>query len=225
MFPFDYLVSPTLPPAFKTHLPDGNPIIVRHVGPADGPRLKEGFRLLGSLARRRHFPGDEVKELGEEQLALLKEVDQKNYCIWGALNPAKMDEPGVGISRYRRIAAEPDTADVVITILDKYQGTGAGLMLHACLHLTALRNGITSFFYDVSHENERFIRHLKALGAEHVGNVHLMTRLRLPVFARALSVPQHNASGFKFAQTMRRLASARAVDAAAIGSAAATAAR
>ena len=56
------------------------------------------------------------------------------------------------------------------------------------------------------HVSERFIRHLKHLGAEHVGNVHLMTRLRLPVFARALSVPQHNASGFKFAQTMRRLA-------------------
>ena len=84
-------------------------------------------------------------------------------------------------------------------------------MLHAALHLTACHNGIRWFYYDISYENERFIRHLKHLGAEHVGNVHFVTRLKLPVFPRALSVPQHNASGLKFAQTMRQLVSARAL--------------
>ena len=38
-----------------------------------------------------------------------------------------------------------------------------------------------------------------------------VTRLRMPVYARALNVPQYNASGFKFSQAMRRLTSARAV--------------
>ena len=89
MLLLDYIVSPNLPPAFKTTLPSGIPVLVRHVGPADAPRLKDGFKLISSLARRRHFPDDDVKELGPEQLAALQQVDQKGYCIWGALNPAR----------------------------------------------------------------------------------------------------------------------------------------
>jgi len=211
MFLVDYIVSPQLPAAFKTTLPSGVPVLVRHVGPADAPRLKEGFRLISSLARRRHFPGEDVKELGEEQLRALQQVDQKNYCIWGALNPAKVEEPGVGIARYRRLEEEPSAADVAITILDQYQGTGAGLLLHACLHFTASRNKIRHFYYDVSGENERFIRHLQHLGAEYMGRVLGLTRLRMPVYARALSVPQYSAAGFKFSQAMRRVTAGRAV--------------
>ncbi len=207
MFPFDYLSSTDLPPAFKAQLADGTGALIRHVTAADAPRLKQGFRLISALARRRHFPGDDVKELGEEQLKALQQVDGKNYVIWGAMNTAKPDEPGIGIARYRRIESEPDAADVAITVLDQYQGTGAGLLLHACLHCTARHNGIRSFYYDVAGQNVRFIRHLKSLGAEHIGNVHLVTRLRLPVFRRALAVPKHSASGLKFGAQMRKLAS------------------
>lgn len=131
--------------------------------------------------------------------------------MWGALNPAKPDEPGIGIARYRRIPEEPSAADVAITILDQYQGTGAGLLLHACLHATARENGIRHFFYEVDGYNERFIRHLKSLGAEHVGRVVGVTRLRMRVYPRALSVPVYNPSGFKFSRAMRSLAGARAV--------------
>ena len=211
MFLLDYIVSPQLPPAFKTTLPSGIPVLVRHVGPADAPRLKEGFKLISSLARRRHFPGDDVKELGAEQLKALEQVDQKNYCIWGAMNPAKAEEPGIGIARYRRIEEEPSAADVAITILDQYQGTGAGLLLHACLHYTAAHNKIRHFYYDVAGENQRFIRHLQHLGAEFQGRVLGMTRLRMPVYARALSVPQYSAAGFKFSQAMRRVTAGRPV--------------
>jgi RimJ/RimL family protein N-acetyltransferase len=211
MFLLDYLVSPQLPAAFKTTLPSGIPVLVRHVGPADAPRLKDGFKLISSLARRRHFPGDDVRELGAEQLKALEQVDQKNYCIWGAMNPAKAEEPGIGIARYRRIEEEPSAADVAITILDQYQGTGAGLLLHACLHYTAAHNRIRHFYYDVAGENQRFIRHLQHLGAEFQGRVLGMTRLRMPVYARALAVPQYSAAGFKFSQAMRRVSSGRAV--------------
>lgn len=211
MLLLDYVVSPALPAAFRTTLPSGVPVLVRHVGADDAGRLKEGFRLISSLARRRHFPGDDVKELGEEQLKLLAQVDQKNYCIWGALNPAKTDEPGIGIARYRRLEEEPSAADVAITVLDRYQGTGAGLLLHACLHYTAAHNRIRHFYYEVAGENERFIRHLKRLGAEHVGRVVGVTRLRMPVYPRALAVPQFNPSGFKFSQAMRKVTAGRAV--------------
>jgi RimJ/RimL family protein N-acetyltransferase len=209
MFLLDYLVSPQLPPAFRTTLPSGIPVLVRHVGPADAPRLKDGFRLISSLARRRHFPGEDVRELGAEQLKALESVDQKNYCIWGAMNPAKADEPGIGIARYRRLEEEPSAADVAITILDQYQGTGAGLLLHACLHYTAAHNRIRHFYYEVSGENQRFIRHLEHLGAEYMGRVVGVTRLRMPVYARAISVPQYSGAGFKFAAAMRKVTAGR----------------
>lgn len=208
MFLLDYVVSPRVPPAFKVMLPGGATVLVRHVHKADAPRLQEGFRMLSALARRKHFPG-EVQELGAEQLKLLEQVDQRNYVLWGAMNPARTDEPGIGVARYRRIEHEPTAADVVITILDKYQGTGAGLLLHACLHVTARDNGIRHFYYDVGSENERFIKHLKNLGAEHVGRVVGVTRLKLPVYTRALQVPKYSASGWKFAQAMRKLTSVR----------------
>lgn len=207
MFPFDYLSSSDLPPAFKAQLADGTGALVRHVTAADAPRLQQGFKQISALARRRHFPGDEVKELGPEQLKALQELDGKNYVIWGAMNPTRADEPGIGVARYRRIASEPDAADVVITILDQYQGSGAGLLLHACLHCTARQHGVRSFYYDVAAENARFIRHLKNLGAEHIGNLHLVTRLKLPVFQRALSVPQFSPSGLKFSMQLRKLMS------------------
>ncbi|MGQ0586225.1 MAG: GNAT family N-acetyltransferase, partial [Gammaproteobacteria bacterium] len=177
---------------------------------ADGPRLKDGFKLISSLARRRHFPDDDVKELGPDQLAALQQVDGKSYCIWGALNPARPEEPGIGIARYRRVPEEPSAADVAITILDQYQGTGAGMLLHACLHYTAAHNRIRHFYYDVSGENLRFIKHLEHLGAEFKGRVLGMTRLRMPVYGRALSVPQYSAAGFKFSQAMRRVTAGRA---------------
>ncbi len=211
MFPFDYLSSHALPPAFQTQLAGGTAALVRHIRPEDAPRLKDGFKSLSALARGRHFPGQNLTELGDEQLKLLAQVDQKNYVIWGALNPGKSDEPGIGIARYKRLDHEPSAADVLITVLDRYQGSGAGLLLHSCLHATARQNGIRWFYYDVPSENERFIRHLKSLGAEFQGRVVGLTRLKLPVFARALSVPQYNASGLKFSQMMRKLASVQAV--------------
>lgn len=210
MFPFDYLVSARLSQPVKTELANKLTVLLRPVTFEDAPRLQQGFKQLSALARGRHFPGANLQELGPAQLELLKQIDGKNYAMWGAMNPAKSDEPGVGIARYKRLSHEPDAADVVITVMDRYQRTGAGMLLHAALHFTAHANGITRFYYDVNHENQRFIRHLQNLGAELVGKVVGVTRLQLPVFPRALAVPQFNPSGLKFARAMRSLVSARA---------------
>ncbi len=199
--------TPHLPSAFKYTLDDATPILVRPIRPEDAPRLREGFRRMSKLARRRRLPGidDDAVELSEAVLQRLVGADGVNHVAWGAMNLDRPQEPGIGVARYFRINGEPDAADVAIVIADEYQGRGAGFVLQACLHLCAHANGIRTFYYDVASDNERIIRHLKLLGATHAGRADNIDRLRLPVYHRAWDVPDGNDIAQRFAEVFKRL--------------------
>lgn len=207
----DYVRAVPLPDCFRTKLDDGTPVLVRHLRPEDAPRLKQGFRKLNQLARRRHFLED-LKELDDARLRELVTTDRRDHVAWGAMDLSRPQEPGVGVARYRRLKQEPDAADVRIIVLEEYMGRGAGVLLHACVHRSAAENGIGTLYYDVHADNERFIRHLKALGAEFVGRAVGVTRLRLPVYDRPIRVPHHTPNGRRFAQVLRRLNRVEAVE-------------
>lgn len=203
---FSGLFTPTLPPSFEYPLDDGLRVMLRPIRREDAPRLQEGFRRLSQLARRRRFL-DQVDSLSEDQLAAFTSTDDVNHVAWGALNLEKPEEPGIGVARYVRLADDPKAADVAIVIADEYQGRGTGFVLQACLHLSAHRAGIRSFYYDVLSDNERIIRHLKLMGAEHAGRADNIDRLRLPVYSRAWDVPDGNEIGRRFAEVFRKLRS------------------
>lgn len=205
---------PKLPAAFRFDLDDGLPILLRAIRAEDAERLREGFRQMTQLVRRRRLPGinDDVTELGDDLLKRLIDADGVDHVSWGALNLEKPDEPGIGVARYNRITGEPDAADVAIIITDAYQGRGAGFVLQACLHLRAHAGGIKTFYYDVASDNERIIRHLKLLGAQHAGRADNIDRLKLPVYSRASDVPDGNDIARRFATTFKRLLNVRPVD-------------
>lgn len=207
---FSSLITPTLPGAFEYPLEDGLRVLLRPIRQQDAPRLREGFRRLSQLARRRRFL-EHVDELSDEQLAAFTATDNLRHVAWGAMNLEKPDEPGIGIARYVRLKDDPHAADVAIVIADDYQGRGTGFVLQACLHLTAHRAGIRTFYYDVLSDNERIIKHLKLMGAEHAGRADNIDRLRLPVYGRAWDVPDGNEIGRRFAEVFRRLRSVAAV--------------
>ena len=209
---FKSLITPRLPPAFKYQLDDGLPILVRPIRPEDASRLKQGFKKLSELARRRRFV-DDLGELSDEQVQKLVTLDQVSHAAWGAANMEKPEEPGIGIARYIRLNGDPEAADVAITITDDYQGRGAGFVLQACLHLTAYQAGIRKFFYDVLSDNDRIIKHLKLMGAQHEGRADNIDRLSLPVYHRAWDVPGSNEISRRFADVFRRLQAVQAVDA------------
>lgn len=198
------LITPQLPPVFKYILDDGTPIMTRPVRPEDAPRLKEGFAKLSQLARRRRFV-DPPDVITDEYAQKLVNLDQVNHAAWGAANMERPDEPGIGIARYVRLNGESDAADVAIVIADHYQGRGAGFVLQAALHLTAHRNGIRTFYYDVLSDNDRIIKHLKLMGAEHAGRADNIDRLKMPVYHRAWDVPSGNVIAQRFAEVFRRL--------------------
>lgn len=204
------LITPQLPPVFKYVLEDGTPIMARPIRPEDAPRLKEGFAKLSQLARRRRFV-DTPDVITDEHAQKLVNLDQINHAAWGAANMERPDEPGIGIARYVRLNGEADAADVAIVIADRYQGRGAGFVLQAALHLTAHRNGIRTFYYDVLTDNDRIIKHLKLMGAVHAGRADNIDRLKMPVYHRAWDVPASNEISKRFADVFRRLQSVEAL--------------
>ncbi len=210
---FSAIRRPTLPSAFRFELDDGLPILLRPIRKDDAPRLRDGFRQMTQLVRRRRLPGidDDMAELSDELLGRLTTADGRDHVAWGALNLEKPDEPGIGVARYNRIVGEPAAADVAITITNEYQGRGAGFVLQACLHLSAQANGIRTFYYDVASDNERIIRHLKLLGAQHAGRADNIDRLKLPVYGRAWDVPDGNDIARRFAEVFRRLHGVQAI--------------
>lgn len=209
---FDRFRTPRLRPEFKFRLDDGTPVQVRPVRADDARRLKAGFEQMSQLARRRRFLSGEVTELSEEQLEDLNRLDQVDRAAWGCVNLERPQEPGVGLARYERVNGDRGAADVAITVMEDYQGRGAGMLLHACLHLTAHRAGIKRFYYDVLTENQRFISQLKALGATFEGRAENIDRLSLPIYHRAVDVPDHTSIGRRFAEIVIKLGRAPGID-------------
>jgi hypothetical protein len=204
--------TPQLPPAFKYVLEDQTPVLVRPLRPEDAPRLRAGYSLLSQLARRRHNFAEQGG-LEEARIQALFSADGTQASAWGAANMKKPDEPGIGIARYVRVNGDPEAADVAIVIGDNYQGRGAGFVLQACLHITASRNGISTFYYDVPSDYERVIEHLKLMGGTHSGRADNIDRLTMPVYRRASDVPKGNAIARRFAEVFMKLHSAEAVEA------------
>lgn len=205
---FESFLTPRVPDAFRFELDDGTPVLVRKLRPEDAPRLQQGYARLSQLARRRRF-FDQMTELSDEQARQLTQLDHIDQSAWGCANLDKPDEPGVGIARYSRVNGEPDGAEVAIVIVDDYQGRGAGMLLHACLHLTAWRAGIRRFHFDVLSDNERFIQQLKSLGAQFEGRAENIDRWVLPVYHRPRDVPRHTSNGRRFGRLLLRLAKAQ----------------
>jgi hypothetical protein len=207
---FDRFATPDLPPAFKYILEDQTPVLVRPLRPDDAPRLKAGFAQLSQLARRRHNFAEQ-EGLEEDTINNLFCTDAKLASAWGAANMKKPDEPGIGIARYVTVNGDPTAADVAIVIGDNYQGRGAGFVLQACLHITAARNGIKTFSYDVPSDYERIVEHLKLMGAHHAGRANNIDRLAMPVYRRPSEVPKGNAIARRFAEVFKKLHSVEAV--------------
>ena len=187
-----------IPPAeFDVTLPSGLAVQVAFVQPTHAPRFTAGYEQLSEQSRRMRFFG-QISSLSSKQLEFLTRPDGKNHIAYAALDLGHPDEPGVGVVRAIRLDADSKIAEVALTILDAYQHRGAGLLLHAAVHVHAAAVGIEQFLYDVSPENQRFIQHLLALGAVKVSQDHDIVRLRLPVTAKSAEVQAVSAAADRF---------------------------
>lgn len=206
---------PTLPPlpqAFRFVLGHETQALVRTVRPSDLPYFVSGYARLSSESRHLRF-FSQASELSAKQLDFLTHPDHRGHEAWGALDMKFAEPVGIGVARYIAMPERPGVAEVALTVIDAYQRIGAGSLLHACLHLTASRQGYRTFYYDVLWENSGFLRYLKSLGGKVVGSEAEVASIEMPIYGSSIEVPQRDGTAMRFARLMHDVVTATPIDA------------
>jgi RimJ/RimL family protein N-acetyltransferase len=144
-------------------LRDGSAVLIRPVRRADAPLLADGFARLSARSRRLRFLSPK-RELSPAELGYFTDVDHHNHEALGALDHA--DGRGVGIARYIRDAADPQAAEIAVTVIDDWQGRGLGTELIAQLSERARSEGIRRFTALVAADNPVMARLLRNVQAD-----------------------------------------------------------
>ena len=137
---------------------------MRLLGPADKEDLRRGFEQLSIRTRRLRFLTLQDR-LTESQLNYLTNIDNQDHLALGAFDTSHDEPKGIGVARYIRLSAEPETAEFAVTVLDAYQGRGVGRLLCELLIEAAQEHGIKTFRGYISQENASLVELLKQLGA------------------------------------------------------------
>jgi RimJ/RimL family protein N-acetyltransferase len=148
---------------YKTVLSDGTPLIIRPLRKEDRTILAEGFEHLSDASRYTRF-FRQVKHLSDEQLRYLTELDQTKHFAWVAAVPGEHVE-GVGVSRWIRLADDPEVAEIAVTVVDEYQRKGIGRTLLSLAFRSAIEAGVRSLSAWVLSENRATLEMLKKMGA------------------------------------------------------------
>ena len=150
-------------------LRDGSAVLIRPVRRADAPLLADGFARLSARSRQLRFLSPK-KELSSAELGYFTDVDHHNHEALGAVDHA--DGRGVGIARYIRDAADPQAAEIAVTVIDDWQGRGLGTELVAQLSERARSEGIRRFTALVAADNPAMARLLRNVRADLVRREH-----------------------------------------------------
>jgi GNAT superfamily N-acetyltransferase len=115
-------------------LRDGTPAMIWPLLPTDAGTLREGFRRLSPDSRHRRFLAT-LSELDDPMIRLL--VDSADGVHHIALLlivlPPEGEQGPVGVAHLVQGTADPATADIAVTVLDDWQGRGAGSALVSAL--------------------------------------------------------------------------------------------
>ena len=144
-------------------LRDGSAVLIRPVRRADARLLADGFARLSARSRRLRFLSPK-QELSPAELGYFTDVYLHNHEALGALDHA--DGRGVGIARYIRDAADPQAAEIAVTVIDDWQGRGLGTELMAQLAERARSEGIRRFTALVAADNPAMARLLRNVQAD-----------------------------------------------------------
>jgi RimJ/RimL family protein N-acetyltransferase len=146
-------------------LRDWSEVLIRPVRASDAPLLADGLSRLSVRSRWMRFLGAR-KELSPSELRYLTEIDHHDHEALGALDQARGQ--GVGIARYVRDAADPQAAEIAVTVVDDWQRLGLGTVLLTQLSDRARAAGILRLTALVASENDAGIRLLRRMNAEFV---------------------------------------------------------
>ncbi|NNF67613.1 MAG: GNAT family N-acetyltransferase [Gammaproteobacteria bacterium] len=156
-------------------LANGRRLAVREIRNSDRPALEEAFGKLTSASRRARFHAAKT-HLTEEELRFLTECDGQNHyaVVAGYRDEATGTMQGVGVARFLRTEDNPDIAEIAITVVDDWQGSGVGGLLLERLIDAAAERDIKVFralFLDSNSKMKNLIaHHLENGTVRHDGN-------------------------------------------------------
>ncbi|HEX2822333.1 MAG TPA: GNAT family N-acetyltransferase [Streptosporangiaceae bacterium] len=115
-------------------LRDGTPAMIWPLLPTDAEMLREGFRRLSEDSRQYRFLMA-LTELSEPMIQLLVDsVDGVHHiALVLVVLPPDGEEGPVGVAHLLQDPADPASADIAVTVIDDWQGHGAGSALVAAL--------------------------------------------------------------------------------------------
>jgi len=115
-------------------LRDGTPAMIWPLLPTDADTLREGFRRLSPDSRQRRFL-TVLGELDDPMIRLLVDsVDGVHHIALVLIAlPPEGEEGPVGVAHLVQGPADPASADIAVTVLDDWQGRGAGTALVSAL--------------------------------------------------------------------------------------------
>jgi len=152
----------------RVRLRDGSEIMIRPIDPSKKESFLAGFAELSPQSRYRRFLSP-MPRLDPKSVDYLTVVDHHDH---EALIALSQDEEPVGVARYIRSRGDPTTAEVAVTVVDPWQGRGAGSALLALLAARAREEGITTFRAICLAENRAMLDLLHALGSTSQETAH-----------------------------------------------------
>ena len=131
----------------------------RPIRPDDKRALEAGLARLSKQSIYRRFLSPKPS-FSAAELRYLTEVDGRNHVAYVIDDP---DAPGevIAVGRWIRMADDPETAEIAITVADCWQRRGLGSLLARLLGEEARRQGIKAFTATISAENEPALRLLE----------------------------------------------------------------
>jgi len=144
----------------RVRLRDRSEIVIRPIDPRDREKFLAGFAALSPLSRYRRFLSP-MARLDPRWVDYFTQVDHRDHEA--LIAETQTGEP-VGVARYIRLREDPTTAEVAVTVVDPWQGRGAGSALLERVARRAHEEGITTFRATCLAENRAMLDLLRALG-------------------------------------------------------------
>jgi RimJ/RimL family protein N-acetyltransferase len=151
-------------------LRDGTRLLVRHVRPEDKWIIAKGWSELSEASQRSRFLAPKPR-LTRSELRYLTEVDGHDHVALIALRADNWNRLA-GVARFVRLADDPETAEVAITVGDALQGKGVGRQLGVLIADEARKRGVKRFVASILSDNVPALRLMQRMAArlEHAEN-------------------------------------------------------
>lgn len=135
-------------------LRDGTHAVLRLIRADDSALLAAGFAQLSAESRYRRFLC--VKNaLSPEEIRYFTTLDNEDHvAIVAVTTDDQGHEHGLGVARFIRLQHAPDTADVAVTVIDRVQHKGLGLLLVQHLIEAARERGLRRLHFDMLASND-----------------------------------------------------------------------